>query len=227
MHKTEIRPDALTRMRARRGRLHLRESLRGPATALVVIDMQNVFVQPERLFTVPAARAIVPNLNRLADCVRNRGGTVVWVSTTFADADRDDWSVLFRSVYDDPAYSRAVMRSLQPGSPDHALWSELRVRREDWQVTKNRFSAFLPGASDLETRLRRAAVDTVVIGGTLTNVCCDTSARDAMMRNFHVVMVADGNAALTDADHNGSLTALAQTFADVMTTDEVIERLAP
>jgi ureidoacrylate peracid hydrolase len=65
----------------------------------------------------------------------------------------------------------------------------------------------------------------VLITGTLTNVCCESSARDAMMRNFKTVMVHDANAALTDADHNNSLGALCQVFADVMSTDDAIARL--
>ena len=89
------------------------------------------------------------------------------------------------------------------------------------EVSKDRFSAFLHGACDLSERLRDADIDTVVIAGTVTNVCCESSARDAMMRNFHVIMAADANAALTDEDHNASLTALAQTFADDMDVDTI------
>jgi len=66
----------------------------------------------------------------------------------------------------------------------------------------------------------------VLITGTLTNVCCESSARDAMMRNFRVVMVSDGNAALTQAEHDASLTALYLSFTDLMDTDMVIARLA-
>ena len=73
--------------------------------------------------------------------------------------------------------------------------------------------------------LRDADIDTVVICGTVTNVCCESSARDALMRNFNVVTVADANAALTEADHNASLTALAQTFSDIMEVAEVIDAL--
>ena len=94
-------------------------------------------------------------------------------------------------------------------------------------MRKDRFSAFIQGASELEQRLRRAAIDTLVVVGTLTNVCCDSTARDAMMRNFKVVMVGDANAAHSDADHNASLAAFLQVFGDVMTSDEVIARLRP
>ena len=78
-----------------------------------------------------------------------------------------------------------------------------------------------------EGRLRDRDIDTVVITGTLTNVCCESSVRDAFMRNFSVVIVADGNATYTDAIHNASMTSMAMTFGDVMTTDEVLGKLEP
>ena len=93
---------------------------------------------------------------------------------------------------------------------------------EDEIVKKYRFSAFLPGASDLPARLRARGFDTVLITGTVTNVCCESSARDAMMSNFRVIMVSDGNAALTQAEHEASLTAFYLTFGDVMDTDMII-----
>ena len=111
------------------------------------------------------------------------------------------------------------------GAEGHPLWPELDVHDQDLQVAKNRFSAFLPGASDIEVQLRGRGIDTVAITGTLTNVCCESSARDAMMRNFHVIMLADGNATYTDAIHNASLTSMSIAFADIMTTEEVIEAL--
>ena len=94
-------------------------------------------------------------------------------------------------------------------------------------ASKTLFSAFLPESSDLEPRLRARGITTVIITGTVTNVCCDSSARDAMMKNFHVVLVADGTAAHSDVFHNASLNALAATFCDVMPTDEVVSRCAP
>ena len=58
--------------------------------------------------------------------------------------------------------------------------------------------------------------------GTATNVCCESTARDTMQMNYKVIFVADGNAALTDAEHNATLNNMVTLFADVMTTDEVV-----
>lgn len=88
-------------------------------------------------------------------------------------------------------------------------------------MSKNRFSAFIQGASGLEARLRANGRDTVLIAGTLTNTCCETSARDAMMLGFKVVMVSDANAAPSDQDHLVGLWTVFQSFGDVRTTADV------
>jgi len=99
----------------------------------------------------------------------------------------------------------------------------LDVAEEDLIVLKDRYSAFLPGASDLAEILEVKGIDTVVITGTLTNVCSESSARDAMMLNFKTFIISDANAAPTDEEHIASLAALFQVFSDVYATDELIE----
>ena len=93
------------------------------------------------------------------------------------------------------------------------------------RVRKNRYSAFFPGACELPDLLRARGVDTVLITGTLTNVCCESSARDAMMGDFKTVMVSDANAARSDAEHIAALATVVQFFADVRSTDEVLSML--
>jgi nicotinamidase-related amidase len=114
---------------------------------------------------------------------------------------------------------------MREGSEGQALWPGLDVRPDDEIVRKYRFSAFLPGASDLPYRLRSRGFDTVLITGTVTNVCCESSARDAMMTNFRTVMVTDANAAMTMEEHRASLLAFYAIFGDVMDTDLVVQRL--
>ncbi|MEM9814481.1 MAG: cysteine hydrolase, partial [Pseudomonadota bacterium] len=116
--------------------------------------------------------------------------------------------------------------SMSEGTVGHQLWDGLDVQPEDETVLKYRYSAFLPGSSDLPERLRSAGIDTVIIVGTVTNVCCESSARDAMMLNFRTIMVTDANAANTDEEHNAALINFYLIFGDIMDTDFVLERLA-
>jgi nicotinamidase-related amidase len=115
---------------------------------------------------------------------------------------------------------------MSPGTEGHALWPTLDVQPGDAIVRKTRFSAFIQGSSDLEALLRARGIDTVLITGTVTNVCCESSARDAMMRNFRTVMVSDGCAAVTDAEHAASLIAFHLIFGDVLTVDECVAGFA-
>ena len=225
MHKIAIPEHALANIRERRGgKLHIYDSLDPAKTALVVIDMQKYFVEPGMTGEVPIANDIVPNINRLAAALRAGGGKVAWVIRTFPDDIIETWSVMMRDMFS-AERREAMLKHLHAGGAGYPLARELETAPGDWRLDKTRFSAFIQGSSDLEARLRADGYDTVVVTGTLTNVCCESTARDAMMRNFKTVMVSEANAALSDEDHNNSLGALFQVFADVMTTDEVIARL--
>jgi ureidoacrylate peracid hydrolase len=218
-------PDNIVeRVVARRGGEHSFADLDPCRTALVVIDLQHAFMNDAVGFAVvPAARGIVPAVNRLAAALRAAGGGVFWVKMTHDARCLDDWSV----AYDLPTaeFREKRIAALTEGTLGHELWPELDIRPEDEIVKKYRYSAFMPGTSELPERLRARGFDTVLITGTVTNVCCESSARDANMTNFRTVMVSDGNAAATQAEHDASLAAFYNSFGDVMDTDTIIEAL--
>lgn len=225
MHPTRLPPDIVERLRLRRGRLHLFDALEARRTALAVIDMQQSFVAEGAPSAVATAREIVPNINRLAGALRRRGGAVAWVQATYMREGPGYWPLFFDHMVA-PQLAAAILDGLTEGQPGHALWRELDVQPADLRVRKNRYSAFFPGACPLPELLCERGVDTVLITGTMTNVCCEASARDAMMAGFKTVMVADANAARSDAEHVAALATLAQFFADVRSSDEVLEMLS-
>jgi ureidoacrylate peracid hydrolase len=221
MHAVSIPQSVVDRVIARRGREHVYDDLDPAKTALVVVDMQNAFMLPGVAHALcPMAEKIVPNINRLAGAVRDTGGTVVWIKTTFTEAALKDWSTYFEMITPERVAKR--IEALTAASLGHQLWKTLDVRSQDLVVEKNRFSAFIQGSSDLARVLDERGLDTVIVTGTVTNVCCESTARDAMMLNFKTVMVTDGNAAATDEDHNASLAAFYLTFGDIMSTDMLI-----
>ncbi len=226
MHPTDLPQEVKDRVIARRGKLHLYEDLVPAKSALIVIDMQNAFMEPGAVAEVPIAREIVPNINRLAKVCRESGGTVAWVQvTTSPKGSPDYWPGLLEHVNTEERAARFV-EALAEGGHGHAIWPELDVKDGDMVVKKNRYSAFLPGASDLADQLKERGIDTVIITGTLTNVCCESSARDAMMTDFKTIMVSDGNACLRDDEHLAALSTVLQVFGDVFTTDELEELLS-
>ncbi len=224
MHKIAIPKSIVERVIARRGRELVYDNLDPRKTALLVVDMQNAFMLPGVAHSLCAmAREIVPNINRLAQAVRETGGAVVWIKTTYTPQTLKDWS----TYYDlrGPEQNAKRAEALAAGSKGHELWAELDARPGDLTVEKQRFSAFIQGSSNLADILRERGIDTVVVTGTITGVCCESTARDAMMCNFKTIMVTDGNAAMTDEDHNAALGNFYLTFGDVMSTDKVIECL--
>ena len=101
----------------------------------------------------------------------------------------------------------------------------MEVAEDDTILFKNRYSALIAGSSSLETMARGRGIDTLLIGGTKTDVCCESTARDAMMLDFKTVMLADCCAALSDEEHRNALETIIQQFGDVMTADEALGAL--
>jgi ureidoacrylate peracid hydrolase len=217
--------DVVQRVTERRGTAHCYAELDPAKTALVVIDLQYAFMDEAVGHAVcPAAIDIVPAVNRLAAAVRQSGGGVFWVRMTHDERCATDWSVNHEIATPEAVAKRVA--ALTAGSKGHSLWASLDVEPGDEIVDKYRFSGFMPGTSDLPERLRVRGFDTVLITGTVTNVCCESSARDAMMTNFKTIMVSDGNAAMTQAEHDAALTAFYNVFGDVMDTDMLVAALS-
>jgi len=226
MHNVSIRQHIVDRVVARRGDIHWFTELDPSSTALLIIDMQNTFCKPGAPGEVPTARDIVPAINDLAAALRARGVPVFWVLHTNTQHDgRSDWEVFFNHVVRNSEIRARMVESLAPES--QKVWDDLIVAPEDVVTIKNRYSALASGASTLERVLRNLGIDTVLVGGTKTNVCCDSTARDAMMLDFKSVLVSDCCAALSDDEHLAALETFIQQFGDVMTSAEVLARMTP
>lgn len=211
-------------VRERYGTDHVHAAFDPARAALVVVDMQKAFLRPEAGY-VPcaAARAAIPTINRLAAAMRGAGRPVCWLKNVHDAALERDWAGMY--ALHGPRASAARAAALSPDAPGFALDDELEVAEDDAVVVKRRYSAFFPGASDLEARLRARDVETIVLAGCTTDVCVESTARDAMMRNYRVIVVEDATGALTEASHHNALAAMAMHFADVMPSAMVVERL--
>lgn len=220
-HPLDVPQYVLDRIEAKRGRVPVFDRFDPEKTALLVVDMQNFFVAE-----VEAAQSIVPNINRLAAGLRDRGGLVAWVLLTVADelGGPSKWPI-YHDYFFTPAKRQAHKDGLTRGEWGHGLYEELDARDGDLMSEKTRFSAFIQGASDLHDRLQERGIENVLICGTATNMCCEATARDAMMIGYRAVMVSDGNAARFDEDHMAGLTSVWQSFADVRSTDDILDNL--
>jgi ureidoacrylate peracid hydrolase len=213
------------RVLRRQGRLLSHETLDAGRTALVVVDMQNYFVAEGLAGEVPLSRAIVPNINRMAKALRSAGGTVLWIQTTSIGALKT-WANHHKHMLT-PQRGERRLTELDESHDGFKIYPKLEVLPGDLRVKKLKYSAFIGGSSDIDAQLRSRGVETVLITGTATNVCCESTARDAMMLDYRVVMLSDGNATLTDEEHAACLNNFLVFFGDVMTTDEALARLVP
>lgn len=208
-HDWRIDDREYARHEQRRGRRHAYETLDPSRTALVVVDLVEFFVREN-----PYAAGTVPVVNRLAPAVRAAGGTVVWV--TPADVDPTPVRIEFFGPDIAALYGRA----------GDDPWRDLDVEVGDPVVEKDSWSAFFPGTCPLHDLLTERGIDTLVVTGTVTNICVESTVRDASVLGYRVVLVADGCAAISDDVHNASLTTIYRTFGDVRSSDEVLDLLS-
>ncbi len=189
--------------------------------ALLNLDLQNVFVEGSPI-AAPDGPAVVRRVNRLADACRKAGVLVVHT----AHVTREDGSnVGVMGEIIPPVTAGLIAR----GSVPAALHRDLRIEPGDVILEKPRYGAF--HGTDLELILRARGVDSVIITGIATNVCAETTAREACVRDFRVFFTSDGTATADmggvphDVLQRATCAALGFAFAQVLTVDEMLAKL--
>jgi len=211
------------RVIARQGTLHPYPHFDARRTAFVAVDLQNYYTQPGFMGECAPARNTFGKVNQLAAALREAGGTVIWVQTCSDGAD-SFWSHHHAYMLT-PERSARRLVELGRSHAGFELAPGLDARPDDLRVVKRCYSALVPGSSSLDEVLKARGIETVLIGGTVTNVCCESTARDAMMMNYATVMVEDALSAVTPGEHLQSLHNWMLFFGDVLDVDEVCARL--
>ncbi|WP_342129428.1 cysteine hydrolase [Hydrogenophaga sp. OTU3427] len=189
-------------------------------TAVLVIDMQDAFIRQDSPACVPSAKRIVDRINALTLCLRSAGATICFTRHTVVE---HDWSRYVEIVAGgDPARASALLGG---GTGGHAIFSGIDVQPGDVVVDKMRFGALGTEHCSLNGELVLRGIDTVVIAGTLTNICCESTARQAMELDYRTIVVADATAARSDAAQTAALLNVFAAFGDVATTDQICARL--
>lgn len=203
----------------------MREKVDPRHTALVVIDMQNDFIDDQGLIAregrdVSQAKEMAKRLPQLIETARAAGVFVVFVRNIYT-SDRNFY--LSDVWLEQAARKRAGGYTRIPvcaaGSWGGDFYGEVRPQPQDPVVTKHRYSAFYN--TDLDTILRANAIRTVVLTGVVTNVCVETSAREAFVRDYYVVVASDGTAAYVQADHDMTLKNIDRFFGEAASIEEL------
>lgn len=176
--------------------------------ALIVIDMQEYFVgKGEEMILFK--EEIIQNIKSLTAHFRKCGRPVIF--TSFVQRpDGKELGILGRWWKELPV----------EGAPEAEIIEDLRPQKGEMVILKNRYSSFFE--TGLEEYLLKNGIETLVVAGVMTNICCESTARDAFFRDIHVKFVADATGTVKEDMHKGTLLNLAYAFADVMTTDSII-----
>jgi nicotinamidase-related amidase len=209
-------PEAIVRkVVARRGRLHAFETIAPSTTALVVIDLDAASVGND-----PTSMAMIDRVNALAAAVRQSGGVVAWVLSRMDTMPRH-----FQAILGNETATR-YFNDGRAGNGGTRLWPDLHTEERDVRAVKSGASAFFPGKSDLKPQLDARGIDTVIIAGTVTNICCESSARDAAELEYKVILASDAMAGHAHGLHEATLATFYRIFGDVRPVSEIIALLA-
>ncbi len=186
--------------------------LRRDKTALLVVDMQKFFLDPVSPTFACGGQAIIPNLKKVIQSFRQAGLPVIYTKHVHhpdnLDAGIMGWWWAGMCI---------------EGSPESEIHSELSPNHNEKVILKHRYSAFYN--TDLETVLRSLKVEDLVITGTMTNMCCESTARDAYYRDYRVFFLADGTGTISEEMHLASLLNLAYGFSFITTVNSILDQL--
>lgn len=189
-----------------------RLGLNTAAAALLVIDLQNFFLDPQSPTFTAGGAAILPNVQKLIAAFRQAGRPVIY-TTHVHKPDGSDAGIM-------GWWWEGMCRE---GYPEALVHASIAPQPQDKIIVKHRYSAFYN--TDLETVLRCAKIEDLVICGVMTNLCCESTARDAYYRDYRVFFLADATGTTCEEMHVATLVNLAYGFAHVGVTEEILQSL--
>ncbi|MFA0767571.1 MAG: hypothetical protein OXFUSZZB_000899 [Candidatus Fervidibacter sp.] len=174
-------------------------------TALLIVDMQNDFVKEGGKLVVPTAKDTVPAIRQLLDLARQHGMFVAYTQDTHLPNDPEF-----------PIWGEHCLI----GTWGWEIVDELKPQPNELVVQKRRYDGFY--GTTLEHDLRVAGVDTLIVTGTVANICVLHTAGSAALRWFKVIVPKDGISALTDFDMEAALRQIHFLYRGIITTADGI-----
>ncbi len=187
-------------------------SLNVSRSALMIIDMQDFFLDPESPTFTCGGPAIIPNILKIRKAFRNAGRPILYT----------------RHVHNPDGSDAGIMGwwwqgMCKEGAPESEITAPLNPAKNEKVILKHRYSAFYN--TDLETVLRCAKIEDIVITGIMTNMCCESTARDAYYRDYRVFFPADATGSINEEMHLASLLNLAFGFAHINRTGDILREM--
>lgn len=182
-------------------------------TATLVVDVQRLFTDMVGAPIEPPLKDVLPRIGRFVDDSRRAGATIVLVRTIIAPDAHS------RSTLQWPEFMRTGMA---PGAPGTSFDPCLSPQPGDIELVKQRYSAFV--GTQLDEILRDRGIVSVVVLGLTTNVCVQSTARDAWQRDYQTITLADCCAEIGEGSHDASLAWTGRNFGAVCKSDELSGR---
>jgi ureidoacrylate peracid hydrolase len=195
-------------------------------TALLVVDVQNDFCAPGGMMDkegndLEAVQQMAAALPRVIEEARTAGVLVVFVRNIYTtEPNRYLSDVWLEQASRQRKGSYTVWPVCAPGSWEGDFYGDVQPLPDEPIITKHRFSAF--HNTDLETVLRARSIRTVVLAGVASNVCVETTAREAFVRDYYVAFLSDGTATYSQPAHEATLRVVDQFFGQVASIDDVV-----
>jgi ureidoacrylate peracid hydrolase len=199
-------------------------------SALIVVDMQNDFVHPDGDFGQRAREnpeagidmaflgSTIPPIKRLAEAFREAGRPVVYIAHVLKPDYSDAAFPYWRKA---PAATNRTF--ITEGTWGAEIIDELAPEEGEHLVVKKGFGGF--ANTRLDTILRNQDINTCVVTGVTTCVCVSTTVRGGVEHNYRMILASDATAEVQKDAHAAELKTMQRIFADVKTTDEVIDML--
>jgi nicotinamidase-related amidase len=190
------------------------------SAALLVVDLQNQFVEEGAVLEVPQARDVMPKVRQLLSACRDLGVPVLYTALVH---EAPEALPRFYELF--PFLKGQAYR---PGTREVGIYAEVAPHEGEVVVNKAQYSAF--EGTNLSSMIEKlggddAGVDTLILVGCVTNACVESTARDAFHKGYRVVVVSDACAAVFPDLHDATLKNVRHGFGRVMTADEVVDAL--
>ncbi|MFX0094856.1 MAG: isochorismatase family protein [Candidatus Hodarchaeota archaeon] len=174
---------------------------------LLVLDMQKYFLDEDSHAFIPSAAPIIPTIISLINQLEKTEGIIVYTRHITSENPEDKMKKWWRGI-------------ISPQDDKSAITSALETNNRII-ITKNKYSAFY--GTNLEEILKEKEIEQVIITGVMTHLCCETTARDAFMRDFEIFFVLDATATYNEQLHRGTLRAISHGFGVCISSEEILQ----
>ena len=190
---------------------------------LLIIDMQNAFLHEKGHLVIAGEdnkpyQRIIPNIKKIADTSRLKNIPVIYIRHAYLP-NYADGGILVNELFP----SDKEVGGWIDGTFGTEIYEELKPKEIDYVIRKNRYSSFF--GTNLDQFFRNLAVNSLIITGIHSNVCCESTARDAVFRDYRVYFISDGTMASSIEMHESALRNISTYFGKVLSTEEIIDKI--